>query len=60
VLGGMPILVLAGLIEGTISQIHEPTLPYAAKLVFAAIVGSAVYYYLLTAGKDASRERAAP
>lgn len=55
VLGGMPILVLAGLIEGTISQIHEPTLPYAAKLAFAALVGSAVYYYLLTAGKDVNK-----
>jgi uncharacterized membrane protein SpoIIM required for sporulation len=57
VLGGMPILVLAGLIEGTISQIHEPTLPYAVKLVFAAIVGSAVYYYLLTAGRNQRAEK---
>ncbi len=54
VLGGMPILVLAGVIEGTISQIHEPTLPYAAKLVFAALVGSGVYYYLLAAGRTRS------
>ena len=53
VLGGMPILVLAGVIEGTISQIHAPTLPYAAKLAFAAVVGSGVYYYLLRAGRDA-------
>ena len=49
----MPILVLAGVIEGTISQIHEPTLPYAVKLVFAAVVGSAVYYYLLTRRRSA-------
>jgi uncharacterized membrane protein SpoIIM required for sporulation len=52
VLGGMPILVLAGLIEGTVSQIHEPTLPYAAKLAFAALVAAGVYYYLLTAGRE--------
>ena len=36
----MPILVLAGVIEGTISQIHEPVLPYAVKLAFAALVGT--------------------
>jgi uncharacterized membrane protein SpoIIM required for sporulation len=57
VLGGMPILVLAGLIEGTISQIHEPTLPYAVKLVFAALVGTALYYYLLRAGRDPAARR---
>jgi uncharacterized membrane protein SpoIIM required for sporulation len=56
VLGGMPILVLAGLIEGTISQIHEPTLPYAAKLVFAALIGCGVYYYLLFAGRNRSSD----
>jgi uncharacterized membrane protein SpoIIM required for sporulation len=54
VLGGMPILVLAGVIEGTISQIHAPTLPYAVKLAFALIVGCGVYYYLLNSGRDRS------
>ena len=58
VLGGMPILVLAGLIEGTISQIHQPTLPYAAKLAFAAIVGCGVYYYLLRAGREPDESNA--
>jgi uncharacterized membrane protein SpoIIM required for sporulation len=53
VLGGMPILVLAGVIEGTISQIHAPALPYAAKLVFASAVAIGVYTYLLRAGRDA-------
>ena len=52
VLGGMPILVLAGVIEGTISQLHAPVLPYAVKLVFAALVGTGVYYYLLTSGRE--------
>jgi uncharacterized membrane protein SpoIIM required for sporulation len=52
VLGGMPILVLAGVIEGTISQIHEPALPYEAKLIFALAVGAGVYYYLLMAGRE--------
>jgi uncharacterized membrane protein SpoIIM required for sporulation len=54
VLGGMPILVLAGLIEGTISQMHEPLLPYEVKLVFALIVGVGVYYYLLASGRERS------
>ncbi|MFI5305835.1 MAG: stage II sporulation protein M [Polyangiales bacterium] len=57
VLGGMPLLVLAGAIEGTISQMHEPTLPYAAKLAFAGLVGAGVYYYLLVAGRDAERAK---
>ena len=53
VIGGMPILVLAGVIEGTISQMHEPALPYAAKLFFALLVAVAVYYYLLYSGRGA-------
>ncbi|AKF07766.1 stage II sporulation protein M [Sandaracinus amylolyticus] len=52
VIGGMPILVLAGVIEGTISQMHEPAMPYAAKLVFAAVVGIALFAWLLRAGRD--------
>ncbi|RLB47723.1 MAG: stage II sporulation protein M [Deltaproteobacteria bacterium] len=51
VLGGMPILILAGVIEGTISQMHAPAIPYAAKLVFAVLVGAGLYAYLLLAGR---------
>jgi uncharacterized membrane protein SpoIIM required for sporulation len=51
VVGGMPLLVLAGVIEGTISQMHAPVMPYAAKLVFAFVVGAGVYAYLLFAGR---------
>lgn len=54
VVGGMPILVLAGVIEGTISQIHAPTLPYWVKLTFAAVVGVGLYVYLLKSGRDAA------
>ncbi len=53
VLGLMPILVVAGIIEGTISQVHEPTLPYPAKLVFALLVGAALFGWLLRAGRRA-------
>ena len=46
------------IIEGTISQLHEPTLPYAVKLGFAALVGSALYFYLLRAGREPMVETA--
>jgi hypothetical protein len=45
-------------IEGTISQIHEPTLPYAVKLAFALIVGLGVYYYLLASGRGPTHREA--
>lgn len=51
VVGTMPVLVLAGLIEGTISQMHAPGMPYWAKLAFASIVGLGLYAWLLRAGK---------
>jgi uncharacterized membrane protein SpoIIM required for sporulation len=47
VLGGMPMLVVAGLVEGTISQMHAPLVPYSAKLVFAALLFCAMLAYLL-------------
>lgn len=53
VVGAMPILVVAGLIEGTISQIHAPTIPYAVKLLFAALVGVGLFAWLLLAGRRA-------
>lgn len=48
-LGTLALFVLAGLIEGTISQIHPPRLSVAFKISFALTVGSAVYAYLLSA-----------
>lgn len=51
IVGTMPVLLLAGLIEGTISQMHEPRVPYLAKLAFAVLVGGAVYAFLLLAGR---------
>ncbi len=51
--GGMPILVVAGLIEGTISQIHDPVIPSWLKLTFAGLMGVALYAYLLLAGRSA-------
>ncbi|MBZ0120357.1 MAG: stage II sporulation protein M, partial [Sandaracinaceae bacterium] len=53
VVGTMPVLIVAGLIEGTISQIHEPVVPYAVKLVFAGLVGAGLYAWLFFAGRNA-------
>jgi uncharacterized membrane protein SpoIIM required for sporulation len=48
-LGCLALFVLAGSIEGTISQIHPPKLSYAFKLTFADVTGAAVWAYLLSA-----------
>jgi uncharacterized membrane protein SpoIIM required for sporulation len=48
-LGTLSLFVLAGLIEGTISQIHPPRLSIAFKIGFAVVVGSGVYAYLFSA-----------
>jgi uncharacterized membrane protein SpoIIM required for sporulation len=51
-LGALPLLVLAGVVEGSISQLHAPTLPYAVKLVFAFVLAIAVSSYLLRSGRE--------
>lgn len=48
-LGTLALFVLAGFIEGTISQIHPPRLSVAFKISFAVIVGGGVYAYLWSA-----------
>jgi uncharacterized membrane protein SpoIIM required for sporulation len=45
-MGTLLLFVLAGCIEGTISQIHPPRLSIAFKVGFALVVGSGVYAYL--------------
>ncbi len=47
-LGTLALFVLAGLIEGSISQIHPPRMSVAFKITFALVVGSGVYAYLLS------------
>ncbi len=51
--GTLALFVLAGFIEGTISQIHPPRLSVAFKVGFALVVGAGVYAYL---GADWLRE----
>jgi uncharacterized membrane protein SpoIIM required for sporulation len=45
-MGTLALFVLAGFIEGTISQIHPPKLSVAFKVSFALMVGTGVYGYL--------------
>ncbi len=46
VVGGMPMLVLAGAIEGSLSQLHAPLISYEIKLVFALVLFGFVVAYL--------------
>jgi uncharacterized membrane protein SpoIIM required for sporulation len=57
-LGCVPLLVLAGIVEGTVSRTHAPALPYPIKLLFAALVALAVYGFLLRAGRRDRSDRA--
>lgn len=47
-LGTLLLFVVAGFIEGTISQIHPPKLPVWFKIGFAVLFGLGVYGYLLS------------
>jgi uncharacterized membrane protein SpoIIM required for sporulation len=52
-LGALPLLAVAGAIEATISQMHPPVLPYAAKLVFAVGLAAVIAAFLTRAGRPA-------
>ena len=59
IVGAMPMLILAGVIEGSISQLHAPRVSYAMKLAFAALIAIGVYAYLLLAGRAPDVTRSA-
>jgi uncharacterized membrane protein SpoIIM required for sporulation len=48
----------AGVVEANISQYHEPVLPYAFKLGFAAVEFVLLIMFLTLAGRKAAREAA--
>jgi uncharacterized membrane protein SpoIIM required for sporulation len=50
VLGGMPMLVVAGLVEGSLSQMHPPATPLWLKLLFAGCLAGATLWYLTRSG----------
>ncbi|GHG74946.1 stage II sporulation protein M [Comamonas sp. JC664] len=54
--GTLTLFVLAGFIEGTVSQVHPPKLSVAFKVTFALVVGSGVYAYLLSDWLRGGRE----
>ncbi len=56
-LGATATLVLAGIIEGTFSQMHEPLIAYEAKIAFAAVLGSLYTFYLFAWSPDLLRRR---
>jgi uncharacterized membrane protein SpoIIM required for sporulation len=58
ILGLIPILIVAGLIEGTISQLNPPDISYWVKLAFAAGMAALLGAYLLLAGRKDEREGA--
>jgi uncharacterized membrane protein SpoIIM required for sporulation len=51
VLGGMPLLVVAGLVEGTVSQLHPPLMPLSLKLTIALCLALLNFAYLTWAGR---------
>ena len=61
ILGGCAaILVVAGVIEGTISQIHEPTLSYRLKIVLAGALAVLLHGYLWLMPLPARPDHSAP
>jgi hypothetical protein len=52
-LGLAPVLVVAGLIEGSLSQWGDQIVSPWLKLAFAAVAGSLLWLYLLRAGRGA-------
>ncbi|MCK5706490.1 MAG: stage II sporulation protein M [Candidatus Aureabacteria bacterium] len=55
ILGTSALLVFAGIVEGTISQIHAPRLPYWGKITFSILEGILLYYYLIFYNRKAGK-----
>jgi uncharacterized membrane protein SpoIIM required for sporulation len=51
-LGALPMLAVAGAVEASVSQLHPPAVPYAAKLMFALALASACFAFLARAGRE--------
>lgn len=55
ILGTAPVLVVAGVIEGTLSQMHPPTVPYIVKLAFAGLMVGVLVLYFGLLGRERPR-----
>lgn len=51
-LAGLPLLAIAGAVEASVSQVHPPALTYAAKLVFALALASAIFAFLVFSARQ--------
>lgn len=51
------LLIWAGAVESFISQLHEPTIPYFAKIIFGFIELAALFAYLGFAGRSKEKTR---
>jgi uncharacterized membrane protein SpoIIM required for sporulation len=60
VLGTIPLFVVAGIIEGSLSQINPPAIPYWFKLLVAATTGAFLIMYLAAAGREVPKSTASP
>jgi uncharacterized membrane protein SpoIIM required for sporulation len=58
VLGTIPLFIVAGLIEGSLSQINPPAIPYWFKLLVAALTGAFLIMYFAAAGRDTPKSTA--
>jgi hypothetical protein len=56
VLGTAPVLVVAGLIEGSLSQMNPPFISYWAKLAFAGLMAVLLVVYFGFAGRAGQGE----
>ena len=54
------LLVWAGLVEGFLSQYHEPVIPYAVKIAFGLVELTLLVLFLARAGATAERAAANP
>jgi hypothetical protein len=52
VLGTIPLFIVAGFTEGTISQIHEPHIPSGIKFAYAGMMALLLAAYLGAAGRE--------
>jgi len=50
-MGTVPLFLIAGVVEGSISQVYEPHLDYGLKIFFALGIGVLVYAWLLLPGR---------
>jgi uncharacterized membrane protein SpoIIM required for sporulation len=59
IIGGVPLLVVAGLVEGSVSQLHPPLAPLWLKLTFALLLALATLSYLAFAGRGTPPDESA-